>query len=76
MKTITITLDDEVLQAVDITTRTLKMTRSALTQYALQLVLQRQHTRELEEQHRQGYLKKPVVESEFSDWEDEQEWGD
>lgn len=40
---------------------------------ALQLAMQQQHIRELEEKHRQGYLKHPVAEEEFSIWEDEQE---
>lgn len=30
--------------------------------------------RELEEKHRQGYMKKPVMQGEFSDWEEEQAW--
>jgi hypothetical protein len=30
----------------------------------------------LEERHRQGYLKKPVSEGEFSVWEEEQKWSD
>lgn len=75
-KTISITLDENMLQAVDMMTKTLNITRSAFLQYALQLALQRQQTKELEEQHRQGYLTYPVSAGEFSDWEDEQEWGD
>jgi len=74
-KTISITLDDDVLQALDMMTKTLNITRSAFLQYALQLALQRQQTKELEEQHRQGYLTHPVSADEFCDWEDEQEWG-
>jgi predicted transcriptional regulator len=76
MQTISITVDDQLLQAVSITADKLDMTLSAFMQYALQLALKRQQIRELEEQHRQGYLKKPVTEGEFNDWEGEQVWGD
>ena len=34
------------------------------------------HISQLEERHREGYEKFPVAESEFSVWEEEQEWGD
>jgi hypothetical protein len=30
----------------------------------------------LEQKHRKGYLQNPVTPGEFSDWEDEQVWGD
>ena len=32
--------------------------------------------KELEEKHKEGYLKSPVKPGEFSAWEDEQVWGD
>jgi len=70
-----ITLDDEVLQEVKVLTQSSGTTLSAFTQYALQLALQRQHIKELEAKHRQGYLQQPVKEGEFSGWEDEQTWG-
>ncbi len=76
MKTVSITLDDEILQAVDTLSKTLGMTLSKFMEHALQLALHQQRIKELEEKHRQGYLKKPVKAGEFSDWEDEQEWGD
>jgi len=31
--------------------------------------------KELEEKHKEGYLKSPVKPGEFSAWEDEQQWG-
>ena len=76
MQTISITVDDHLLQAVNDMANKLDMTLSAFMQYALQLALKRQQIRELEEQHQQGYLMKPVTEGEFSDWEGEQVWGD
>jgi Arc/MetJ-type ribon-helix-helix transcriptional regulator len=42
MKTITITLDDELLNIVETTTKTLEMTVSAFIQEALRLALQQQ----------------------------------
>ena len=76
MKTISITLDDNTLQAVNTLTKTSGMPLSEFVEYALQLALQQQRIRELEEKHKQGYLKKPVEKGEFSDWENEQVWGD
>ena len=72
MKTISITVDEEILQAADTLSRTLGMTLSAFTEHAFRLAFHQQQIKALEEQHRQGYLKQPVEESEFSVWEDEQ----
>jgi metal-responsive CopG/Arc/MetJ family transcriptional regulator len=76
MTTISITLDKEMLQAVESLSHALGMTLSAFMTHALQLALQQQRIKELEEKHRQGYLNHPVGEEEFSVWEDEQVWGD
>ena len=76
MKTISVTVDDEILQAVDTLTKMSGMPFSAFIEYALRLALQQHRIKELEEKHKQGYLKKPVEEGEFSEWEDEQVWVD
>lgn len=76
MKTISIIVDEEILQAADTLSRTLGMTLSAFTEHAFRLALRQQRIKTLEEQHRQGYLKQPVEEGEFSVWEDEQIWSD
>lgn len=76
MTTVSITLDDEILQAVDTLSKTLGVTLSKFMEHALKLALQQQRIRELEEKHKQGYLNKPVQAGEFSNWEDEQAWGD
>ncbi|MCP4396045.1 MAG: CopG family transcriptional regulator [bacterium] len=76
MKTISVTVNDDLFQAVDRTTETLHITRSTFMRHALQMAIHRQQTAQQEERHRQGYLKQPVEDGEFSDWEDEQEWGD
>ncbi|HKI05722.1 MAG TPA: CopG family transcriptional regulator [Thermoanaerobaculia bacterium] len=69
MKTVRITLDDSLMDAVD---RAAKgTTRSAFTRDALQAVLLSMEERELERRHRAGYERNPVEPGEFSDWEDE-----
>lgn len=73
---ITITLDDSLLEQVDRAAQALGTTRSAFTRNALREALGRLRERDLERRHRAGYEEKPVHPGEFSDWEDEQVWGD
>jgi len=70
------TLDDELVEAVDKVVEDLKTTRSSFTRNALREALERYHARRLEEQHRRGYERHPVAKDEFSVWEKEQDWGD
>jgi metal-responsive CopG/Arc/MetJ family transcriptional regulator len=70
------TLDENLIDAVDSAAKELRTTRSAFTRAALQRAITRIRMEKLEERHRQGYLKKPVPEGEFSVWEEEQKWGD
>lgn len=76
MKTVQMTLDDELVDAVDSAARGLRTTRSAFTRDALRVALTDLKEKELELRHRAGYERKPVQPGEFSDWEDEQVWGD
>lgn len=76
MKTIQMTLDDDLVDDVDKLVKQLHTNRSAFAREALRDALHKYKTRQLEEQHRQGYRKQPVTAAEFSVWEDEQEWGD
>jgi metal-responsive CopG/Arc/MetJ family transcriptional regulator len=76
MKTVQMTLDDELVDAVDRAARGLRTTRSAFTRDALRIALTDLKEKELELRHRAGYERKPVQPGEFSDWEDEQVWGD
>ena len=76
MKTVQMTLDESLVQEVDRAAQTLGTTRSAFTRDALREALERLRERDLERRHRAGYEKKPVQPGEFSDWEDEQVWGD
>lgn len=76
MKTVQMTLDEDLVSAVDQVAHTLGTTRSAFTRDALREALARVRERELERRHRAGYERKPVEPGEFSDWEAEQVWGD
>jgi len=76
MHNLSITLDDDLFRALDTRARTLHLSVSAFIRHTLQTTMQRQQMTTLEAQHRQGYLKYPVTPGEFSDWEDEQVWGD
>ena len=70
------TLDDELVQSVDKVVKELKTTRSAFTHDALRDAINSLNIRILEEKHRRGYELHPVNNSEFSVWEEEQNWGD
>jgi metal-responsive CopG/Arc/MetJ family transcriptional regulator len=71
-----ITLDDELVSAVDRTVRRLGTTRSAFTRDALRAALDRVRVRELKDKYRKGYGRKPVRKREFSVWQREQVWVD
>ena len=76
MKTVQMTLDEDIVKAVDRVSKQLHTTRSAFTRMALREALARHNLKQLERKHRQGYEKQPVFSDEFSVWESEQAWGD
>jgi metal-responsive CopG/Arc/MetJ family transcriptional regulator len=76
MKTIQMTLDDDLVQAVDRVSKLLHTNRSAFTRKALREALSRYNFEQLESKHREGYERYPVTADEFSVWESEQAWGD
>ena len=76
MKTVQMTLDENLVKAVDSAAKKLRTTRSAFTREALRSALKEVRMSELESKHREGYRRKPVKRGEFSDWESEQVWGD
>jgi len=76
MRTVQMTLDDELVEAVDAATRRLGTTRSAFTRAALREALRREDVRALERQHREGYERHPVAPGEFDGWDEEQTWGE
>ena len=76
MKTVQMTLDDDLVKAVDEVIKQQKTSRSEFTRKALRNALKQFRDEQLEKIHRTGYEKKPIGTEEFSVWEDEQEWGD
>lgn len=76
MRTVQMTLDDDLVKAIDKAVKRLKTTRSAFAREALRKALADLKTAELEQRHRRGYEMRPVRETEFSVWENEQEWGE
>ncbi len=76
MRTVQMTLDDELVKAVDRMAKRLGTTRSGFTREALRAALVRSKERELERKHREGYLRQPPKRGEFQVWEKEQVWGE
>ena len=74
MKTVQMTLDEDLVIAVDKAAKDLGTTRSAFARVALRAALERVRIEAMERKHRQGYQQKPVRPGEFSDWEEEQVW--
>jgi predicted transcriptional regulator len=74
MKTVQMTLDEDLVAAVDKAAKRLGTSRSALTREALRAALARIRVLELERKHREGYTRKPVKKGEFDIWEAEQSW--
>jgi metal-responsive CopG/Arc/MetJ family transcriptional regulator len=74
MRTVQVTLDEELVKAVDRVSRRLGKSRSAFTREALREALARVRIKALEERQRAGYQRRPVRSGEFSRWETEQVW--
>jgi len=75
MKTIQMTIDPQLLKAVDKLTRLRKTTRSALIRAALESELRRERINEMEARHVAGYASQPAAAGEFDSWTHEQDWG-
>ncbi|NCO60042.1 MAG: CopG family transcriptional regulator [Deltaproteobacteria bacterium CG_4_8_14_3_um_filter_51_11] len=76
MRTIQMTLDDDLVKSVDRVSKELQTTRSAFARKALRDALARYSLEQMERKHRRGYEQHPVAADEFSVWETEQAWGD
>lgn len=74
MRTIQMTLEENLLAEVDRTAKKMGTTRSAFARQALRLALTQLKAQEKEQRHREGYARKPVRQGEFSGWENEQVW--
>ncbi|MBN1516097.1 ribbon-helix-helix protein, CopG family [Candidatus Sumerlaeota bacterium] len=76
MRTVQLTLDDDLIIQVDRISKEIHTNRSAFTREALREAILKFKRERLEQKHRRGYERRPVTESEFSAWDDEQNWGD
>jgi len=76
MRTIQMTLDEDLVKSVDKIAKELGTTRSAFTRAALREAIREFNLKRLEKKHRRGYEMHPVNREEFSVWEGEQDWGD
>jgi CopG family transcriptional regulator / antitoxin EndoAI len=76
MKTVQMTLDEELVKAVDRVVKRLGTTRSAFARRPLHEALKKLSLSDLERRHREGYAPKPGRPGEFSAWATEQIWGD
>ena len=76
MRTVQMTLDEDLIRKVDRVSKKLHTSRSAFTRKALAEALVRHNQEQQEYQHRQGYEQHPAATNEFSVWETEQDWCD
>ena len=76
VKTVQMTLDEDLIKKVDLASKKLHTNRSAFTRNALREALNRAGTAQLEAKHRKGYERHPPAAGEFRVWESEQAWGD
>jgi metal-responsive CopG/Arc/MetJ family transcriptional regulator len=76
MRTIRMTLDEDLVTAVDRVVKKLGTSRAAFIRTALEEALKKVCASELEFRNREGYSRKPVSRGEFDIWESEQVWGD
>jgi metal-responsive CopG/Arc/MetJ family transcriptional regulator len=75
MKTVQMTLNDELIQQVDTIAKENNTSRSAFTREALTRAVHHYKELQLEKKQQKGYLKHPTNKDTFNEWEDEQEWG-
>jgi len=76
MKTVQMTLDDDLVKTVDRVVDRLHTTRSAFARKALRDAVKKVNVSMLEQKHKKGYERYHVGKDEFSVWESEHEWGD
>jgi len=65
MMTVQMTLDEDLIMAVDKAAKRIGTRRSAFAREALRSALTRISVKELERRHREGYTRKPVKKGEF-----------
>ena len=76
MKTVQMTLDEDLVNKVDKLVKKLDTTRSEFTRNALREAIRKYNISKLEDKHNKGYKNHPISKDEFEIWENEQVWGD
>ena len=76
LKTIQITLPQELLVKIDQTVTELDTNRSAFARQAFEDALFRLRIAQMERQHAEGYARQPEDPDEIALWESIQDWGD
>ena len=76
MKTIQVTLENELVERVDAHVKRLGTTRSAFAREALKEALKRLDQKVAEDRHLEGYRRNPVPPGEFEVREADHAWGD
>ncbi len=74
MKTIQMTIDEQLLIEVDKAVRDLEISRSAFLRDALRRALKQLQIAAMEQQQIDGYKRYPTEPDEFDVWQDEQLW--
>jgi len=76
MRTVQMTMDENLVAQVDRAAKKTNTTRSGFTRQVLRKALEELTTKELVAKYAEGYTKQPVQPDEFDVWENEQVWGD
>ncbi len=74
MKTIQMTIDEQLLVEVDKAVRALETSRSAFLREALRQALKQLQITAMEQQQIAGYKRYPTQPDEFDVWQNEQVW--
>lgn len=74
MRSIQLTLDEDLANEINLVASQLKITRSALVRQALSQACLQLREKEQERRHQKGYARLPIDSDEFTDWENEQVW--
>ncbi len=76
LKTIQITLPQELLLKIDQTVTELETNRSAFARQAFEDALFHRRIEQMEQQDAEGYARRPQDPDEIAQWESVQDWGD
>ncbi len=76
LKTIQITLPQELLVKIDQTVTELETNRSAFARQAFEDAIFRRRIEQMERQHAEGYAHRPEDPEEIALWESVQDWSD